>query len=611
MDSDEMEKELGFSAFTSNKQARKFDFMEMFEKSHTIAKQRNEEGNRKLDEQTAKLESENQSEEQAEKDGAESDHDDDDAVVPTTSGQPEDPYFIPMAEHLLLNHGPKPLTAVALDPSGSRVATGGFDFDVKLWDFSGMDKSCRAFKIFQPSEDQQVKHIEFSPTGDNILIISGSPQAKIFTRDAEPYCETIRGYQYITDPASAKGHTHALNGGTWHPIDSRKFLTWSQDTTLRVWEIDTAEQILDDTRIPSHSAILKPRNKQGRKTTPTAGAYSKDGFLVAAGCEDGSLQVWDTRRPLVNTSHLYRTAHPVGTYTTCLCFSWDGHVIASRAMDDTVRLWDLRVLSRGAVYTVRDLPVLFEQTEVCFSPNDTMVAAAVSATRGDPTSGEVVIFRKDTFEPIHHHKPGSGSAIRVAWHPRIRQIVTTFSNGTATVHFDPAHSRNGALMCAYRQASEASRRRRQGYGCSSDAFIKPTLLTFDEDSVRVARKMRRRFGNLEDENQLAVAAAIAAYEKDLVAANEAARKAARKRVPNAGEDVGQRVGSLHKYMVQQIVLRKNEADERAEKDIRGAILRHAEAAKKEPFWTKAYLKTQPNPIFQKDEPSSPKRPKPS
>lgn len=49
MDSGEMEKALGFSAFTSNKQARKFDFMEMFEKSHTIAKQRNEEGNRKLD----------------------------------------------------------------------------------------------------------------------------------------------------------------------------------------------------------------------------------------------------------------------------------------------------------------------------------------------------------------------------------------------------------------------------------------------------------------------------------------------------------------------------------------------------------------------------------
>ncbi|VDD79578.1 unnamed protein product [Mesocestoides corti] len=595
MSSKDMEAIMGFSSFTSNKQARNFDFMEIFKEAHGVAKQRNEEGNKKLDEQAAELEAQDNNEDDDKDEptnrDAESDHEDEDFERPSDStDKPEDPYFIPMAEHLLLNHGPKPLTAVALDPSGSRVATGGFDFDVKLWDFSGMDKSCRAFKIFQPSEDQQVKQIEFSPTGDNMLVISGSPLAKIFTRDAEPYCETIRGYQYITDPASAKGHTHALNGGTWHPIDGRKFLTWSQDTTLRVWEIDTAEQILDDTRIPCHSAILKPRNGQGRKTTPTAGAYSKDGFLVAAGCQDGSLQVWDTRRPLVNTSHLYRNAHPTGTDTTSLCFSWDSRMIASRAMDDTVRLWDLRMMAKGAAHTVRDLPVLFEQTEVCFSPNDTMVAAAVSAKRGDPSSGEVVIFRKDTFEPIHRHNPGRGSAIRVLWHPRIRQIVATFSSGCATVHFDPMHSRNGALICAYRQASEASRRRRQGYGCSSDAFIKPTLLTFDEDSVRVARKMRKRFGNLEDENQLAVAAAIAAYEKDSVAANEAARKAARKRVPNAGEDVGQRVGSLHKYMVQQIVLRKNEADERAEKDIRGAILRHAEEAKKQPFWTKAYLK---------------------
>ncbi|VDL50667.1 unnamed protein product [Hymenolepis diminuta] len=617
MSSEEMEKAMGFSSFSSNKTAKKFDFMEMFNESRNIAKQRNEEGNKKLDVEAAKLVEQDKIDEVkdeiigAEEDKEESDHDDDDSEVPTTSNQPEDPYFIPIAEHLLFNHGPKPLTAVALDPSGSRVATGGFDFDVKLWDFSGMDKSCRAFKIFQPTVDQQVKHIEFSPTGDNMLVISGCPQAKIFTRDAEPYCETIRGYQYITDPASAKGHTHALNGGTWHPIDSRKFLTWSQDTTLRIWEIDTAEQIMDDTRIPCHSAVLKPRNKQGRKTTPTAGAYSKDGFLIAAGCEDGSLQVWDTRRPLVNTAFLYRTAHPVGTFTTSLCFSWDGHCIASRAMDDTVKVWDLRALAKGPVHSVGDLPVLFEQTEVCFSPNDTMIAAAVSTRREDPKGGEVVIFRKDTFEDIHHHKPGRGSAIRVTWHPRIRQIIATFSDGTATVHFDPSHSRNGALICAYRQASEASRRRRQGYGSSSDAFIKPTLLTFDEDSVRVARKMRRRFGNLEDENKLAVAAAIASYEKDSIAGKEAARNEAKKRVPNSGEDVGQRVGSLHKYMVQQIALRKNDADERAEKDIRGAILQHADAAKKNPFWTKAYLKTQPNPIFQQDEASSSKKPKTS
>ncbi len=120
--------------------------------------------------------------------------------------------------------------------------------------------------------------------------------------------------------------------------------------------------------------------------------------MIAAGCQDGSLQVWDTRKPLVNTAYVCRNAHPTGTDTTSVCFSWDGHQIATRAMDDTVRLWDVRMMKNGAVHVARDLPVLFDQTEVCFSPNDTMVATAVSAKRGDPTSGEIVVFRKDTFE---------------------------------------------------------------------------------------------------------------------------------------------------------------------------------------------------------------------
>ncbi|KAL7064123.1 hypothetical protein AAHC03_05145 [Spirometra sp. Aus1] len=619
MSSEEIEKALGFSSFTSNKHARKFEFMELFNEAKNIAKERNEEGNKKLAALEAKLAEESENESTAPKsDVSDADSDVDGGEMPgpkdSKETEPDDPYFVPMTDVLLLKHGPKPLTAVAVDPSGSRVATGGFEFEVKLWDFSGMDKSCRAFKCFQPFEDNQIKDLEFSPSGESLLIVSASPQAKIMTRDGEFLCETIRGYQYITDPASAKGHTHSLKGGTWHPIDGRKFLTWSHDTTIRTWIIDDAETIVNDTRIPKYHEILRPKTAQGRKVIPTACAYSRDGFLVAAGCQDGSLQVWDTRKPLVNTAHLLRGAHPPGTETTSVCWSWDARSMATRATDDTLRLWDIRNMRDGAVHTVRDLPVLFDQTAVCFSPNDTLLVAAVSAGKGDPSSGQVIVYRRDTFEPVVKHSPGQGSAIRVLWHPRINQIVATFSSGLATVHFDPTHSRNGALMCAYRQASDASRRRRQGHG-SSDAFIKPVLLTFDEESVRIARKMRKRFGNLEDETQLAVAAVITASERDQVAANEAANKAAKKRAPPAGEDVGQRVGSLHRYMVQQIVLKKNEADERAERDIRGAILRHAEAAKEKPFWTKAYLKTQPNPIFQKEKqedegPSGSKKPRP-
>lgn len=77
----------------------------------------------------------------------------------------ENPYYLPITQNLTLSHGCKPLTAIGVDPAGARVATGGFDFDVKLWDFGGMDNACRPFKAFRPCEEHQIKHLDFSPSG--------------------------------------------------------------------------------------------------------------------------------------------------------------------------------------------------------------------------------------------------------------------------------------------------------------------------------------------------------------------------------------------------------------------------------------------------------------
>ena len=34
-------------------------------------------------------------------------------------------------------HGDKAITSLALDPSGSRVISGGADYELKFWDFAG------------------------------------------------------------------------------------------------------------------------------------------------------------------------------------------------------------------------------------------------------------------------------------------------------------------------------------------------------------------------------------------------------------------------------------------------------------------------------------------
>ena len=39
------------------------------------------------------------------------------------------------------------VSALAMDPSGARVVTGGYDYDVRLWDFAGMDSSLQSFRI--------------------------------------------------------------------------------------------------------------------------------------------------------------------------------------------------------------------------------------------------------------------------------------------------------------------------------------------------------------------------------------------------------------------------------------------------------------------------------
>ena len=44
------------------------------------------------------------------------------------------------------------VSAVALDPSGSRLVTGGYDYEVKFWDFAAMDPSLNSFRSFQPFE---------------------------------------------------------------------------------------------------------------------------------------------------------------------------------------------------------------------------------------------------------------------------------------------------------------------------------------------------------------------------------------------------------------------------------------------------------------------------
>lgn len=75
-------------------------------------------------------------------------------------------------------------------------------------------------------------------------------------------------------------------------------------------------------------------------------------------------------------------------------------------------------------------------------------------------------------------------------------------------------------------------------------------------------------------------------------------------MPMSGPSMGGRIaasgGTLHSYIAKEIGVQTNKAlQPQQDEDVRTAILKHADAAEKDPqYITKAYRKTQPKPIFQ-------------
>lgn len=117
--------------------------------------------------------------------------DDDDDEEETNADETH--IFIPCSSETSMTHGNKAVTALCVDPSGARLASGSVDYDVSFWDFAGMDSSMRSFRTLQPCENHPIRGLHYSNTGDLLLVISGASQAKVLDRDGFEKLETVKG----------------------------------------------------------------------------------------------------------------------------------------------------------------------------------------------------------------------------------------------------------------------------------------------------------------------------------------------------------------------------------------------------------------------------------
>ncbi|KAM9841559.1 WD repeat-containing protein 70 isoform 2-T2 [Aulostomus maculatus] len=487
-----------------------------------------------------------------------SDDDDDDEQESQDDDDDDNPVKkIPDTHEITLQHGTKTVSALCLDPSGARLVTGGYDFDVRFWDFAGMDQALQAFRTLQPCDCHQIRSLQYSITGDVILVVSGNAQAKVLDRDGFNVMECVKGDQYIVDMANTKGHTAMLNGGCWHPKLKEEFMTCSNDGTVRTWDLTSEKK---------HKSVFKPRSYQGKKVIPTCCSYSRDGKLIAAGCQDGTIQIWD-RNLSVHTKFHCRQAHTPGSDTSCLSFSYDGMTLASRGGDDTLKIWDIRNFKKPVNVTT-GLTNYFAMTDCCFSPDDQLLVTGTSVKK-DEGNGKLVFFDRASFQRVYEIEVTNSSVVRCLWHPKLNQIMVGTGNGLAKVYYDPIKSQRGAMLCVVK----SKRKERHAETLTQDYIITPHALPmFREARQRSTRKQ---------------------LEKDRLDPKKSHKPEPPVSGPGRGGRVAAHGGTLSSFIVKNIALDKTD-----DSNPREAILRHAKEASENPYWVApAYKQTQPEPVF--------------
>ncbi|KAJ3828487.1 hypothetical protein F5880DRAFT_1608389 [Lentinula raphanica] len=459
----------------------------------------------------------------------------------------EAPQF-PTTHELILKDHTKVVSALALDPSGARIASGSHDYDCKLWDFGGMDMRCKPFKSWEPAGSYHIHDIKYSNDGQKFLVISGTIQAKLYDRDGEEQATFIKGDPYIRDMKNTSGHVGELSACAWHPKNPQLFITSSADSTIRIWDVENKRK--------QKTVIVVKSKERGARTKVLSCAYSPDGGMIGGVCLDGALHMWNTSSNFVRPNLSIEGAHVKGTETGSMVFSVDGRTVLTRGGDDTVKLWDLRAFKKPLL-TRSELPTLYPNTNAIFSPDDKYVVTGAGATvKGGP--GRLLFMRKDNLDIVKTLEVGA-TPVKVFWHSKINQIVTGLSNGQICVLYSPQTSLNGAKLLLNKGPPRKVTIEDMSDALAAPAILTPHALPMFRDGDGIARGSKRK------------------REKDRMDP----RKSRRPELPVTGPGKGGRVGASATQHVVQNLVRDTTRDE----DPREALLRYANVAEEDPQWT--------------------------
>lgn len=178
--------------------------------------------------------------------------------------------------------------AAASKPSGEMVCHAAFAANGSLCAATWSDPAGVRFVRYGDRADAG-RLLELGPTPDAFVppVVSHDGRRVLFMEHARLAAAVFDAYTGRR-LGSAHGHQQRISGAAFHPVDKTRLVTVGYDDTLRVWDWQRGEELIQ----LSHPA----KAAGGRVPRFTAVTWSLDGKTIATGSSDGTIHLWLSER---------------------------------------------------------------------------------------------------------------------------------------------------------------------------------------------------------------------------------------------------------------------------------------------------------------------------
>lgn len=265
----------------------------------------------------------------------------------------------------------------SMSPDGTRLALGGDDGSVQIWDLT-VDNFTQV-RVWTVEKNSGL-FLAQSPSGDRLA--QGGPNGEVSLWDPT----TGKKVQTLS------GLTDGIEGVAFSP-DGKWLAAGGDGKVAAIWDLASGKKLRE---FREHEAAILPV------------AYDPQGRFVATGDHNGVIKIWDPRDARVLASF----EHPGRLSLDGLAFSSDGRRLASAGAAKQLVLWDTATWQVVRVWSGYGQGL----NGVAYSPDNHRVATAL-------TDGAVVVQDDRQDDPVFTLRGHNGRAIGLAFSPDGQELV--------------------------------------------------------------------------------------------------------------------------------------------------------------------------------------------